>query len=119
MNIMCVSGWIKNFKKRFGIQKLAGEKSIKQNKDSDKIEPDEEIEYLIETDADDEPKIVQKTMHMTMTKVKAADVQMVSDSEAFDCLETIIRWSMQKQIDTLYLTMLRNLKTKAIKGKKS
>lgn len=121
INTVRISGWIKNFKKRFGIKKLAGEKSIKRQKQPLEIDPVqyEEIEYLIETVADDEPKNVPRVTHAAAPKAKATTSRMVSDSEAHECLETIIRWSMQNQIDTLYLTMLRNLKSKAIKGKKS
>lgn len=82
-----------------------------------------EDEYLDETDAEHEPKLrhtIISEHHEETPKVKHCSLptKLVTDTEAFQCLEKVIRWSMQTKIDALYLTMLRNLKCRACKGKR-
>lgn len=139
------TGWIKNFKKRFGIERLNGDKSkleqYKQGRtvvcdvggDIDNIgivgdiEDDdvncESYEYLIETntDCDDENFPQQITIKPAIAEEDnnvVIEEKIIDDAEAYDCLETVIKWSMQRGIETMYLTMLRNLKSKARNGKK-
>lgn len=114
------SGWIKNFKKRFGI-KLPNDKPTKRKvKDTKKIHC-ETIEYLIETNNDecgDGTDMEQQITFTVKPKVDVINDELVDDAEAHRCLETVIKWSLQRSVDTLYLTMLRNLKAKARKGHK-
>lgn len=140
------TGWMKNFKKRFGIERLSGDKSkFEQYKQEAMLNGDvggdignadiggdnedddlncESYEYLIETntDCDDENFSQQITIKPevaeTDTDILPIEEKTIDDAEAYDCLETVIKWSMQRGIDTLYLTMLRNLKSKARNGKK-
>lgn len=131
------TGWIKNFKKRFGIERLNGDKlklelykretmvnSDDVGGDIDGANDDincESYEYLIEThtDCDDENFPQQITIKPVIAETDTINEEkIVDDTEAYHCLETVIKWSMQRGIDTLYLTMLRNLKSKARNGKK-
>lgn len=112
-------GWIKNFKKRFGIDKLAGDRpnESRKKKSSNIISSEcETIEYLIETNADSDSS--PQYTYTVKPKLEFITEEQVNDAEAYRCLETVIKWSMQRQIDTLYLTMLRNLKARARKGNK-
>lgn len=137
------TGWIKNFKKRFGIKRLSGDKPTELNRQttvihrdnvgvnvsSDNVEENDDMqcesyEYLIETNATDCED--EHFPHQTSYTIKptASDIdpvieeKIVDDNEAYHCLETVIKWSLQRGIDKLYLTMLRNLKSKARNGKK-
>lgn len=115
------TGWIKNFKKRFGIGRLSGENSEPRKRKTNHMDDTlqcETIEYLIETSPDCEPKLTQQITCTIKPKAEITQEEFVDDSEAYRCLETVIKWSMQRGMDTLYLTMLRNLKSKARKGKK-
>lgn len=116
------TGWIKNFKKRFGIDRLSGDKNGEPRKRKTVNQADalqcETIEYLIETSPDCEPNFAQQITCTIKPKVEITEEEFVDDNEAYRCLETVIRWSMQRNHDTLYLTMLRNLKSKARKGRK-
>lgn len=119
------TGWLKNFQKRFGIRRLTGDKvaEIRERKSSAKIEQEcETIEYLVETtdDCEVEESLSQltQTIKPKVDNNSSADEEWVQDVEAYRCLETVIKWSMQRSVDTLYLTMLRNLKAKARKTKK-
>lgn len=120
------TGWIKNFKKRFGINRLSGDKTMEPRKrKSPKVEQEcETIEYLIESTTGDcatEMNQSSKPITTTLTlkpKIDATDDEWVHDTDAYRCLETVIKWSLQRSVDTLYLTMLRNLKAKARKSKK-
>lgn len=118
------TGWIKNFKKRFGIDRLNGDKSNgdtrkrkSPNTDEDELKC-ETIEYLIETNTDCDENYAQQITCTIKPKPNVTEDEFVDDNEAYRCLDTVIKWSMQRGIDTLYLTMLRNLKSKARKGKK-
>lgn len=128
------TGWIKNFKKRFGIERLSGELN-KQNKamlnneesngegDNDDNEC-EMYEYLIETNPDFEDDNSAQQITYTIKAIPTTQTsplieeKIVDDAEACHCLETVIKWSMQRGVDTLYLNMLQNLKSKARNGKK-
>lgn len=122
------TGWLKNFQKRFGIRSLTGDKAVElrvRKPKSVKVEQEcETIEYLVETTDDCEEEEETSLPQLTQTiKPKdnnnsSADEEWVQDGEAYRCLETVIKWSMQRSVDTLYLTMLRNLKTKARNSKK-
>lgn len=116
------TGWIKNFKKRFGIDRLSGDKSFEPRKrkitNTDDTMVGKAIEYLIETNPDCEPNFTPKITCTIKPKADITEDDFVEDNEAYRCLDTVIKWSMQRGIDTLYLTMLRNLKAKARKGKK-
>lgn len=116
------TGWIKNFKKRFGIERLNGDKNFEPRKrkaaNTDDTVVGETIEYLIETNPDCEQNFTQQITCTIKPKSEITEEDFVEDNEAYRCLETVIKWSMQRGIDTLYLTMLRNLKAKARKGKK-
>lgn len=118
------TGWLKNFQKRFGIQRLTGDKAVEPREPKSSVEVEqkcETIEYLVETtdDCEEEEEEEESLPQITQTiKPKTADEEWVQDSEAYQCLETVIKWSMQRSVDTLYLTMLRNLKAKARKSKK-
>lgn len=118
------TGWIKNFKKRFGIGRLSGDKYAEPRKRKTVNRDDglqvqcETIEYLIEAAPDCEPNYTQQITCTIKPKVEIIEEEFVDDNEAYRCLETVIKWSMQRGMDTLYLTMLRNLKSKARKGKK-
>lgn len=144
------TGWIKNFKKRFGIERLNGDKqfepSHKRTNTTSNINECsgdgggdggggggdgngnddincESYEYLIETspDFEDEKLTNQITciIKPITTEVVPVNVEpIVDDAEAYRCLGTVIKWSIQQNVDSLYLTMLRNLKSKARNGKK-
>lgn len=114
------TGWIKNFKKRFGIQRLPGDKMAEPRRQRKLLKPSgpecETIEYLIETNGDcDDEDAEQQITYTIKPKMDSNDDDLVDDAEAYRCLETIIKWSLQRSVDTLYLTMLRNLKAKASK----
>lgn len=115
------TGWIKNFKKRFGIDRLNGSKTCepRKRKTVKKINEMEceTVEYLIETVPDDEANETPQITCIVKPKKSVTEEEFVDDEEAHRCLETVIKWSRQRGIDTLYLTMLRNLKAKARKGK--
>ncbi|XP_031636027.1 tigger transposable element-derived protein 2-like [Contarinia nasturtii] len=116
------TGWIKNFKKRFGIDRLNGDKATGQRKrkstDTDNTIKCQTIEYLIETSPDCEENCTPQITCTIKPKTDIIEEDYVDDNEAYRCLETVIKWSMQRGMDTLYLTMLRNLKSKALKEKK-
>lgn len=116
------TGWIKNFKKRFGIGRLCGDKNAEPRKrkmvSTDDGTKCETIEYLIETAPDCEVNFAQQITCTIKPKAAIIEEEFIDDTEAYRCLETVIKWSMQRGMDTLYLTMLRNLKSKALKGKK-
>lgn len=119
------TGWIKNFKKRFGIDRLSGgcdkapapsKRKIINTQDEVRCET---IEYLIESNPDCEENITTQQITCTLKpRPETVEEDYVDDSEAYQCLDTVIKWSLQRGIDTLYLTMLRNLKIKARDGKK-
>lgn len=117
------TGWIKNFKKRFGIDRLNGDKTIEPRKRKTILNTGEEmkcetIEYLIETNPDCDENYAQQITCTIKPKANVTEEEFIDDNEAYRCLDTVIKWSMQRGIDTLYLTMLRNLKSKARKGTK-
>lgn len=131
------TGWTKNFKKRFGIERLSGDKSkqfdqykqgtvlngfVSDDGGDDGDAKCESYEYLIETHTDCEDEHFPQQITIKPAVAETTDMlieeRIIDDTEAYDCLETVIKWSMQRGIDTLYLTMLRNLKSKARNGKK-
>lgn len=116
------TGWIKNFRKRFGIDRLSGNRSSEPRKRKTMNTDDEirceTIEYLIETSPDCGENFAPQITCTIKPKPNVTEEEFVDDNEAYRCLETVIKWSMQRGVDTLYLTMLRNLKSKARKGKK-
>ncbi|XP_055318118.1 tigger transposable element-derived protein 2-like [Sitodiplosis mosellana] len=116
------TGWIKNFKKRFGIGRLSGNKNTEPRKrktvNTDDALECETIEYLIETTPDCKPNFAQQITCTIKPKAEITEEEFVDDNEAYRCLETVIKWSMQRGMDRLYLTMLRKLKSKARKGRK-
>ena len=117
------TGWIKNFKKRFGIGRLSGDKNQAEPRKRKTVNIDdgikcETIEYLIETASDCEANFAQQITCTIKPKAEIIEEEFVDDSEAYRCLETVIKWSMQRGMDTLYLTMLRNLKSRARNAKK-
>lgn len=123
-SFLASSGWTKNFKKRFGIQ-LANDTPKRQRTKTPTLKKDEPetIEYLIETNDDCGGDGEDMNEHITFTMKPKAQVtnvndDIVDDAEAHKCLEKVIKWSLQRSIDTLYLTMLRNLKAKARRGHK-
>lgn len=121
-SFLASTGWIKNFKKRFGIDQLSGNKAVEQRKRKPRINANdalrcETIEYLIETRPDDEDNLRPQITCTIKPKTDIIEEDYVDDNEAYRCLDTVIKWSLQRGMDTLYLTMLRNLKSKARKGK--
>lgn len=116
------TGWIKNFKKRFGIDRLNGDKTTEQRKGHRRATGEElkceTIEYLIETNPDCDENFAQQITCTIKPRANVMEDEFVDDNDAYRCLDTVIKWSMQRGIDTLYLTMLRNLKSKARKGTK-
>lgn len=118
------SGWINNFKKRFGIDRLSGAsyKPLEQRKRKPANTDDEirceTIEYLIETNPDCDTDFTQQITCTLQPKADIIEEDCVDDKEAYKCLDTVIKWSLQRGVDTLYLTMLRNLKSKARNGRK-
>lgn len=127
------TGWIKNFKKRFGIKQLCGDRQQEQNNQTpitlnyeigaEKIENADELyyEYLDEANADGEDKNFRQEITYTIKSAPSdtspvIEEKIVDDNEAYYCLDTVIKWSLQRGVDTLYLTMLQNLKAKAQNG---
>lgn len=122
------TGWLKNFQKRFGIRSLTGDKAVEpphehKSKSINVEQVCETIEYLVETTDDCEeeeenlPQII-KPITPNDNNNSTGDDGSVQDDEAYRCLETVIKWSMERSVDTIYLTMLRNLKAKARNAKK-
>lgn len=116
------TGWIKNFKKRFGISRLSGDKNVEPRKRKtvkvDETMKCETIEYLIETNPDCDENFTSQITCTIKPKADISEEEYVDDNEAYRCIDTVIKWSMQRGMDNLYLTMLRKLKTKARKGTK-
>lgn len=116
------NGWINNFKKRFGIDRLSGVSPVEPKKRKLNTKNDgmkcETIEYLIETNPDCDNNFTQQITCTLQSTTNIIQEEYVDDSEAYRCLDTVIKWSLQRGVDTLYLTMLRNLKARAQSGKK-
>lgn len=116
-----MTGWIRNFLKRFGIKRLANENSDASQESkyikTEYVTEYVEVEVLNETVAGGRPIILPKTSTVS-PKVEASTEDIISDADANQCLGQIIKWATQRRMDALYLTMLQNLKTRAIKGRR-
>ncbi|XP_055294859.1 tigger transposable element-derived protein 2-like [Sitodiplosis mosellana] len=97
----CASvGWLTKFKRRYGI-KLAHSSSQSNEKPT-----------LFEAtkSSDDHLKTSKHSSHTVSHNVSQTETQNVDRKDAMRCIDTVIRWSTENTIDSLYLTMLRSLK---------
>lgn len=99
----CASvGWLTKFKRRYGI-KLS-------HKTTSNVE-----ETAPNTSTEDDPLIIDEQEHRAIPQ---NTTHCVDKKEAIRCIDTVIRWSTENSVDSLYLTMLRSLKNQVKLGPK-
>lgn len=99
----CASvGWLTKFKRRYGI-KLS-------HKTTSNVE-----EPAPNTSTEDDPLIIDEQEHRAIPQ---NTTHSVDKKEAIRCIDTVIRWSTENSVDSLYLTMLRSLKNQVKLGPK-
>lgn len=95
----CASvGWLSKFKRRYGI-KLSNSTQSNEKKAS----------------IDQPTKSSENPLRISGRSAVSHDIvhsvtQTVERKEGIRCIETVIRWSTENTVDSLYLTMLRSLK---------
>lgn len=105
----CASaGWLNKFRRRYGIQ-------LPQNHTPG---PSTLQALQRSTELIDLPILEDPTSICEKVKKIAKSSQFVDKKEAIRCIDTLVRWSNENTIDSLYLTMLRSLKNQIKCGSK-
>lgn len=100
----CASvGWLTRFKKRYGIQFLNNSQTFAREELNEKPNTSKQAEN-------------QSNSNDGQTQTNVA-VQSVDKKDAIRCIDTVIKWSSENEVDSLYITMLRNLKNQMKLGK--
>lgn len=98
------AGWLKNFKRRFGIQ-------LPNNNGSC-----EKREAVCISKLEVDPLHADNPITNSCNVQK--ETQNVDKKEALRCIDTVIRWSNENTVDSLYITMLQSLKNQMKIGTK-
>lgn len=93
-------GWLRRFKRRYG------------------IELNDTISNGIETSPVASGQM-DEPMSVNHTSISKKFTQSVDKKEAIRSVDTVIRWSIENSVDSLYLTMLRSLKNQIKDGSKA
>lgn len=98
----CASvGWLTKFKRRYGIQLSSNSQTNTKESLDKKLKSSREVNNPLRID-----------------NVSERILQNVNKKEAIRCLDTVIRWSSENAVDSLYITMLRSLKNQMNTGTK-
>lgn len=105
----CASvGWLSKFKRRYGIKLSHSSQSHeKQSTFDQNAKPSEDPLRINEHHTVSQNISLQNEIQ-----------QSVDRKEAMRCIDTVIRWSTENTVDSLYLTMLRSLKNQIKIGPK-
>lgn len=99
------SGWLLNFKRQFGTQ------GPKKN-DVAEEQMDDEDDQKQDTDPSNVDDLIRNSNNIQILN------KHVETKEALRSIDTLIRWSNENTVDSLYITMLRNLKNQVKNGNK-
>ncbi|XP_055294860.1 tigger transposable element-derived protein 6-like [Sitodiplosis mosellana] len=113
-------GWMEKFKKRYGIRlkNCRGERNTTDNiafnyddnDDANEAKPDVEVKtedvlyepaFVTVSNLEDEPLILEKNESNNKGK---------NYSKVMNCVDEVIQWSVDNDIEPLYLTMLKSLR---------
>lgn len=96
------SGWLLNFKRQFGIQGPKKTDVAEEQMDDDDQKQD--------TDPSNVDDLIRNSNNFQILN------KHVETKEALRSIDTLIRWSNENTVDSLYITMLRNLKSQIKNG---
>lgn len=104
----CASiGWLAKFKRRYGIKLATSTQSNEKQPTVEAVKSN-----------DNRLGISKQSRNTISHSIGHSEIQNVDRKEAMRCIDTVIRWSTENTVDSLYLTMLRNLKNQIKVGPK-